>query len=253
MLLGISFAALVAMPVAALSDSHRGAISDWKLSAWSPAPAPAPSLAASPDSDHGRQFLKPISNSQGEQAGSSNISNAQKERVGGYTKMYKDVRCTNTATLFRGNCGGQQRGCKEICDADGKCFYAASWESGHCETYQSCPRQEPGGGQSIAIFHKEAEPDTSSDSVARSPPAGSLPANVALKLDAVLATSQAQDAARTAEAASSLRAEMAGKAARKANEASKAAADQSVRAMDEVIVAQKVVDNLTGDIDVSLP
>mmetsp|Transcript_104766 Transcript_104766/g.208169 ORF Transcript_104766/g.208169 Transcript_104766/m.208169 type:complete len:186 (+) Transcript_104766:63-620(+) len=171
MFLGIPLTALVAMPVAALSDSHRGVVSDWRLSAhklspWSPAsgPAPAPGFAKSPAADSSDQFLNKVLDSQVALTGGS-------------------------------------------------------------------------GAPTTPIPLKSV---------------GSLPADVALKLDAVLATGQAQDAARTAEAASSLRAELAGKEAKKAKQAAKAAAYQSVHAMDAAIVAQKVVDDLAGEIDVGV-
>merc|ERR1719410_171659 len=176
------------MPVAALSHSHLGSISDSKQSAWSlaSAPAPAPGFAASPI---GGEFFRAA------------------------------------ADLYRAKAD----------DSDARARIAR---------VEKVVVQAPVGR--VVVLTPKAE-------VSDTPPVGSLPAHVALKLDAVLAIGQAQDAARTAEAASSLRAELAGRAARQANKEAKAAAEQSARAMDETVIAEKVVDKLTKEINKALP
>jgi len=72
-----------------------------------------------------------------------------------YNWMQKNVRCSSR-TIYVGNCGGRcsDSACRAHCDGNASCDFYASWDSGHCETYASCPSTNSDGGQTITLWQK---------------------------------------------------------------------------------------------------
>ena len=68
----------------------------------------------------------------------------------------RNVRCSGP-TLYWGNCDNElcnDADCRRRCDENDQCNFYASWKSGHCETYESCPSTAADGGLSIDLWSK---------------------------------------------------------------------------------------------------